>query len=218
VSTALRVQRAGRVEDPGLARLRAHLRRHNRRVLGITLLTLSVTVVLWVVLYGAVWWFFLLGSAATRPLDYHPREWPVMRNFAIGAVMLCVIAWMVRRMRPNEAPADHKSVWEHAMDVLLALPRLTLALMGTGLAAARLREPELEYAWDILQRLREQGKPVPVAELPIGHGDERMRERVLMALQVSDVIEIRPGDTGPMVRFRDDEARMIAETWVQLHR
>jgi len=206
------------MENPGLERLRAYLHRHNRRVLGLTVATFLIAAVLWVALYGIAWWLLLLGGTAARSLDYRPMTGPLVRGFAATGVVLCVLAWALRRIRPNQAPRDHKTFGEHFMDVVLAIPRLTLASLGTSGAALRLTQRELESAWDLLRRMEERHTPVPVQELPVEIPDASMRERVVLALQLSGIIEIRPSATGPVFAFRNEEARRLAQGRVRIRR
>lgn len=204
------------MEHPGVERLRAHLRCHNRRAAVLAFMIFAAAAALWMALYFVAWWLFLLGGTATKPLDYHPASGPLARGFAATAVLLCVCAWVGRRLRPNEAPQDHKSFGEHFLDVLLAVPRLTLAIFGTGGAVAWLSDSELDQAWNLLRRLNEAGSPVPVQELPVDIPDPAMRKKILLALQLSGVIDIHPTATGRVLTFRDDRARELAQERVRL--
>jgi len=204
------------MERPGIERLRAHLRGHNRRVLGLTIATFFFAAGFWAGLYFVVWWMFLIVGTATKPFDFHPVAGPLFRAFAATAVVLCVFAWVGRRMRPNEAARDHKSFGEHFLDVVLAVPRLTLAVFGTGGAAARLSDRELEHAWDILRRMNEGEKPVRVNELPVDIPNAGMRDKIVLGLQLSGLIEIKPSAAGPVLAFRDEHARRLAQERVRL--
>lgn len=197
-------------------RLREHLRLHNRWVLALTLLTFVAAVALWAGVYFAVWWLFVLGGTAVRPLDFHPEAGALVRGFATTALLLCVFAWISRRLRPNQAPRDHKGLGEHLLDVLLAIPRVTLAVFGTGGAAARLSDNELEHAWQLLRRMSAEGKPVPMQALPVEIPDPTMRNKIVLALQLSGLIEIRTTAGGPVLAFRNEEARRLAQEKVRL--
>ncbi len=199
-----------------MERLRGHLRRHNRQVLGLTVVTFLFAVVLWAGLYFVVWWIVLLGGAAVTSGDYHPLTGPLTRGFVATAVLLCALAWVGRILNPNEVARDHKSIGEHLMDVVLAIPRVTLTLFGMGGAAARLSETELEHAWNLLSRMNEAAQPLPVQTMPVDIPDAGMRGRILMALQLSGVIEIRPSAGGPVLAFRSKEARRLAEERVRI--
>ena len=199
-----------------MERLREHLRRHNRRVLALTIVTFAAAAALWAGLYFVTWWLFLLGGTAAKPFDFQPAAGPLARGFAATAVLLCLFAWMGRRMRPNEAARDHKSLGEHFLDVLLAVPRVTLSIFGTGGAAARLSESELEHAWTLLRRMDEAGKPVPVQELPVDIPDPGMRDKIVLALQLSGLIEVRSTSSGPVLAFQNAKARRLAQERVRL--
>ena len=204
------------MENPGKERLRAHLRRHNRRVLGLTILTSIAAIVLWAGLYFVAWWLFLIAVTVARPFDFQPVAGPLVRGFAATAAVLCLSAWIARRLRPNEAARDHKGIAESAMDVLLAVPRVTLAIFGTGAASARLSETELEQAWDLLRRMNESEKPIRVQELPVDIPDASAREKIILALQLSALIELRQTSLGPVLAFRNAQARRLAEDRVRL--
>jgi len=204
------------VDRHGIERLRAHLGRHNRRVLALTIATFAVAAALWLVLYFVTWWLFLLAGTVAKPLDFQPAAGPLARGFTATAVLLCLFAWIARRLRPNEAARDHKSIGEHFLDVLLAVPRVTLAIFGTGAAAARLSETELEHAWNLLQRMNDAGKPLPMHGLPVDIPDPAMRNKIVLALQLSGLLEIRPSATGPLLAFRDERARHLAQKRVRL--
>jgi hypothetical protein len=204
------------MESPGVEQLREHLRRHNQTVLGLTLLTSGAAIALWTGLYLVVWWLFLLGGSAVHPMDFHPGAGALVRGFGATAVCLCLFAWISRRLRPNEAPRDHKGLGENLMDVILAVPRVTLAIFGTGAAAARLSDRELDEAWRLLKRMDEENKPLPMQTLPVDFPDSRTRDKIVLALQLSGLIEIRPTSGGPVLAFQNAEARRLAQEKVRL--
>lgn len=204
------------MERPGIERLREHLRRHNRRVLMLTIAAFLIAAALWAALYLAAWWLFLLAGTAVLALDFHPRAAPVGRGFCAAAALLCLCAWMARRLHPNEAPRDRKSFFEHLLDMLLAIPRWTLLAFGTGAAAARLSDAELEYAWTLLRRMSKADHPILMQQLPAEIPDPAMRKRIVLALQLADLIEIRVASTGPVIAFRNEEARLLAQDRVRL--
>ena len=118
-----------------MERLRGHLRRHNRLVLALTIATFIAAAALWAGLYFVVWWLFLLVGTVAKPLEFQPASGPLIRGFVATGALLCAIAYFSRLRRTDERPRDRKSFGEHFLDVLLALPRLTLAIFGTGGAA-----------------------------------------------------------------------------------
>jgi hypothetical protein len=205
------------MDQPGIERLREHFRRHNRWVLGLTLLTAGVAIALWTVLYGLAWWVFILGGTAFSLSNFNPSGGMFFRGFAATSVVLCIAAWLGRRLRPNQAPRDHKGLGEHLVDLVLAVPRVTLSIFGTGGAAARLTDAELETAWLLLSRMDRSASPLPMQSVPVEIPDPVIRDHVLMALQFSGLIEIRPTSDGPVLAFQNAEARKLAQEKVRLN-
>jgi hypothetical protein len=202
--------------EPGIERLQEHLRRHNRSVLGLTLLTAGAAIACWTILYCLVWWLFILGGTVLSLEGFNPSARIFFRCFLASALLLCLGAWISRKLRPNQAPRDHKGAGEHLMDLLLAVPRITLAIFGTGAAAARLTDAELESAWHLLRRMDRAGGPLPVQLVPVEIPDAAMREKIIMALQFSGLIEMRATSDGPVLAFQNAEARRLAQEKVRL--
>ncbi len=199
-----------------MERLREHLHRHNRWVLALTIMTFVAAATLWAGLYFAAWWLFLLAWTVSRPLDTFPDAGPLIRGFAATGAFLCLLAWVARRLQPNDAARDRKGFGGHFLDVLLAVPRMTLSILGTAGAAARLSDQELEQAWLLLLRMNQAHRPVPIQALPVEIPDSAMRDRIVLALQLSGLIEIRPSSDGQVLAFQNDKARQLAQERVRL--
>jgi len=204
------------MDEPGIAQLKEHLRRHNRYVLLLTGFTFVVSAFLWAGLYFVVWWLFLLFGSAVKSVDFHPTGAPVFRAFAAVSVLLCICAWVSRKLRQNPAPQDHKGIGGHLVDLVLAVPRVTLSVFGTGGAAARLNDTELGYAWALLRRMDESNAPLPMQSVPVEIPNEAMRNKILLTLQLSGLIEIRTPRAGPVIAFANPEAREVAQERVRL--
>jgi hypothetical protein len=204
------------MHEAGIARLKEHLHRHNRYVLGLTVFTVAASAFLWGGLYFVVWWLFLFFGSAVKSTDFHPSSAPVLRAFAAVAAILCVFAWLSRWLRPNPVPQDHKGFGGHFLDLLLAVPRVTLSVFGTGGSAARLTDTELGYAWDLLRRMDESAKPLQIQMLPVEIPDAKMREKILLTLQLSRLVEIRATRTGTVLTFANPVAREVAQDRVRL--
>ncbi len=117
---------------------------------------------------------------------------------------------------PNEAARDHTSLTGHFLDVILAVPRVTLAIFGLTSATARLNDRELEFAWTLLRRMHNAPKPLPIQSLPVEIPDPSMRDKIVLALQLGGLVEIRPTLQGPVLAFRNDKARDFAQERVRL--
>ena len=59
-------------------------------------------------------------------------------------------------------------------------------------------------------------EPVPVQELPVDIPDSAMRDKIVLALQLSGLIEIRPTSSGPVLAFQNQKARRMAQDRVRL--
>jgi hypothetical protein len=206
------------MDPPGIERLRSRLRQHNRLVLCLTILTSAATAALWALLYLGVWWASLFAGVFRNPadLDYQPPTRMLIRGFVATGLLLCLVAWIARKARPDDGPVDHKSIAGHGVDLLLAVPRLTLAIFGTGAAAARLSEGELTMAWGLLRRMSEEEKPLSVQSLPVQIANPDERKRILLALQLSGIVELRTTASGQVLAFQNEEARQLAQERVRL--
>jgi hypothetical protein len=185
-------------------------------VLFVTVFTFAISSTLWAGLYFVVWWLFLFFGSAVKSVDFHPTGAPVFRAFIAVAILLCIVAWVSHRLRPNPAPPDHKGLGAHLLDLLLAVPRVTLSIFGIGGAAARLNDEELPYAWNLLRQMDEASHPLPIQSLPVEIPDPKMRNKILLALQLSGLIEIRTTRSGPVLYFRDSDARQVVQDRVKL--
>src|ERR1043166_9364201 len=123
-------------------RLRAIFSQHNRRVIGLTIATALVAAASWMLLYFIAYWFVLLALTAAKSLEAQMPPHFSHVFFAIAGA-LCVLAWWLRRISPDEYPRDKKFVWEILLDFILAVPRMTLAIGGKLSALQRLNEHKL---------------------------------------------------------------------------
>ena len=172
--------------------LRAHLARHNARVVLLSAATLAAAIVLWAVLYAIAQWLTLLALTIVRGEDTAlPRGFPVV--FAAAVFCLLAYAWIDRRLTPNDMPRDDKSVGEIAEDFLLAIPRTTLAAWSTLTAWQSLSASEFALAAAFLERLNRERR-VAMHSLPIDIPDEEARWRILFALQLTQIVDLRRED------------------------
>jgi len=175
---------------PVIARaLRAHFADHNFRVALLTLFTLVAAIALWFLLHAVLGWLSLLavttvkGTEARMPAFVEPVFW-------CGAAALLAAAWIDRRFRPDDRARDHKSAVEIAWEILLAIPRVTLAIGGTLSNWQSLSVHEIKTAAELLQQLMGNHR-LPLHSLPLEIPNDKLRLKVLFALQITQVIEIR---------------------------
>ena len=146
----------------------------------------------WAVLYGAAYWvtmFWIVvvhGTDAQPPASFH---WV----FLACAGVLLVAATVDRWLFPYERAVDERPPVEHFLDVLLFIPRFTLMVWGNLSALVSLKRSDWEHAAALLDRLRIEGK-VPLQQLPAQVPDETTRARILEALRVTQLIDLRKAD------------------------
>jgi hypothetical protein len=169
--------------------LRRHLAEHNLQVVLLAFLIAVASALLWLILFGFSYWMTLLffssvqGTNSAVPARFFPIFWSVA-----GALLF--FAWIHRRLHPDERPRDYKSPAEIALDLILGIPRLTLAIFGTLSAWQRLSPHELQLATSLLEHLgRERRLPLP--SLPLDIPDAAARFKILFALQLVQVIDVR---------------------------
>ena len=172
--------------------LRVHLAEHNRRAVGVVILNLFTAVAGWVFLRFVIQWlsvFFVTvikGMDAQMPGPIDPVFWP-------AAVVWVGIAWVDARFHPDARPRDHKSAGEILWECFLVLPRLTLAIWSNFAARQKLSPHELSAAAALVERLQQVQK-LRLSSMPLELPHEGTRYRVLFALQLVKVIDVRRQD------------------------
>jgi hypothetical protein len=171
------------------ALLRSHVRSHNVSVIAASGVALLVSGVGWLLLYGAASWFTIIGNTirmlgdAGLPASFHTVCFTV---FAIIMGFTALDAWLF----PHEEAIDRRTIFGHACDLVLFLPRITLASIYNFSAWARLPFGAMPYAARLLTRLRAEHR-VPMYELPLEVPDDAMRERILAVFELTQLTEIR---------------------------
>ncbi len=169
--------------------LREHMVRHNWQVLGFTLLTTGTSILLWAILYGGVYWLLLLVRTSASVTDWVPvRSYTLVFGAVAGALLFA--AWFDRTVAGSERVPDHRPMAEIFLDLVLAVPRTTLAIWGNLSAWQWLDREELDYAAALVERVVRE-KDVPLHSTPLDIPDDRTRERVVFALLMLRVLDIR---------------------------
>lgn len=167
--------------------LRAHLARHNRRVLLLAAATLVAALAAWVLLYFVSVWILVLGlSVLDLPNMRVPHGFWVL--YCVAALCAIGFAWIDQRLTPNARPRDHKGLYEVALEFLLAVPNMTLAVGGTLRAWQSLSDDELLQAGELLHWLGRE-KRVPLSGVRVQIPDPESAVRILFALQMTQVID-----------------------------
>ena len=193
---------------------RAHFAGHNRQVLLLSAITFVAAVLLWVVIYLFGYWLVLFVSTVGQGIDARvPASFP--KVFAICGVSLCLLGWIVQKIWPAYFPRDKKSAFEIFMDFILAAPRVTLAVWGNLSARLSLSEYEMEEAWFLFRTIGEHGK-LGVHSLPLEIPNAHVRSKIVFALQVAGLVEMRKNDEGAWLALQGDKARQLSRTTIKI--
>jgi len=172
--------------------LHAHLARHNLRVAALALVTLLLAAALWIMLYGLVCWLMLLALSAEGVTETGiPRTF--LRWFVGLALVSTAWVWFLRRLPRQEIARDSKHPVEVASEFLFAIPRVTLSTLSMISAWRRLSATELEQAAALIHRLADERR-LPLPSVPQEIPDARARERILLTLQVMQIIDLQKRD------------------------
>lgn len=178
------------LKPEGTARiLRKQLVQHNIRILFLAFGTLLLSAALWLLLYGVACWLILLAVSAGGVSDAEvPRRF--IRWFAGFALLSVVWVWLCRRLMPDERARDKKRTSEVVSEFVLAIPRVTLSVFSTLSALRRLTAEEREQAAMLIHRLSDEGR-IPLASVPQELPNPRSRDRVLLTLQLMQIIDLQ---------------------------
>jgi hypothetical protein len=156
-------------------------------VLSLAAGTLVASLAAWVLLYFVFIWILVLGLAVfDLPVERIPHGFWIV--YVVAAFCAVGIAWIDQWLTPNARPSDNKGASEVALDFLLAVPRMTLAVVGTLRAWLCLSNGELLQAAELLHRLCRE-KRVPVSGVRLQVHDPESAVRILFALQMTQVID-----------------------------
>ena len=198
-------------EPPVPAAFVRHLRAHNRRALGWTLACAAAAALLWAAAYLLIWWWVLLAVSVGFGIDAEmPRRFA--HAFASGALLCLVIAALWKGHPP--APAGGL-LRRGLLELLLTPARATWAALANLRAVCRLDRAGLEAAWALASALAGPGR-IEVTALPLLVPDPRVRDRALLALQLSGLVTLRPGPQGWFALLADEQARRVCSPKIRL--
>lgn len=170
------------------AALREHLREHRLNVLAASAMALIFSAIGWGVLYGGLYWITMFVQTTLHGGD---AGVPAVFHSAMGwcALGLMLAAMLDAYLHPHERQVDDRPTIEHIGDTLLFLPRLTLAVLQNFKVWPRISSAEIPVAAQLMDRLRLEN--VPLHTLPLDFPNKRTRVRILIALQVAQLAEVR---------------------------
>ncbi len=197
------------------ASLRRHFAAHNRRVVLLLFLSIVLVVVGWMLCYAFALWLILMVRTLAAPLDSAgvPTRFPLL--FALASLLLVAGLRLARRQN-IERPVDRIRWWQHLAQVVLALPAATLSVWGTFTAYQFLKPHEIESAWHLLRRIH-RDRRLPIQFVPQEIPDEEERHRVLVALQITDLVRLIQVGQEIRLLLHGDEARRIVGPRIRLH-
>jgi hypothetical protein len=189
---------------------------HNRQVIGVTVVLALMSLGFWAFAYCTIYLLSTLALTIFKGLDARPPEsYPIL--FAIGALASLLLAWFARRWLAT--PGARENVPRHLrwlLEIALAGPMTTLSA-GENLTAFRwLSASEMQQAWQLLHELGKAGS-IELHQLPALIAGPRQLEKIVMALQLANLIVIRQQGTGWVVALRDQSARTLSRPGVRLH-
>ena len=175
-----------------IAWLRRRFAQHNRLVALVAVLTLLVAAALWYLLFAILFWLALVFTSVAHGMDARPPDiLPALFIYAAG--LLVLLTWLAQSRFANAPLKDKKSPLEIAAEFLLAVPHATLAVWGNLSAWQRLDRREMEMAAEFLERLASERR-IPLHAVPLDLPDPQTRMRILLALQLIEVLNVTQSD------------------------
>lgn len=193
--------------------LRAHFFHHNLTALALAALSLAGAVVFWGLLYLGAYWLTLLASSMGGVDAEMPAHFSLV--FVAGAGALSLLAAWLRWRSPHERVPDHQPLWRILIDLLLAVPRMTFAAWGNAAACCFLTETEMTLAWRLLQKIAAERK-IDVQHVAVEIPDARARDKIVMALQIADLVYMKKTDEGFFLTMRGEKARALVVPKVRI--
>lgn len=180
-----------------------HIAKHNRHVLGLTFLSAALSAAVWAIVYAVVYWLYLLGATVYAAFFTNGEMTPpgsYRLIFGAVAFALVVSAWFDHVSVPDERPPDHRLKSEIFLDILLAVPRTTIAIWGNISAWQSLSREQLELAAALIERVLRE-KRVPLRSTPLDIPDDRSRDKIVFALLMLRILEVEQEDGEARLRL-----------------
>jgi hypothetical protein len=170
--------------------LRNHFREHNRSVLFASGATLVFAVVGWLVVYGLCYWFTIAFLTVKEGLQFKGTE-NFNRNF-FSSVLVLYAATLLDRwiFRYDSQAVDRRPFSETLLDIVLFLPRMSLAVFENFGVWVRLSERQMQAAAGLLELVRERGR-FALQEIPVVIPSERDSTAIVTALRIAQVLDAR---------------------------
>ncbi len=194
--------------------LKAHFASHNRQVILLAIAALVAALAFWILLYIFVEAIAMVAFTVSSGAEPHSAS-TLKLGYIAAACFVCALVFITQRFSRARMPRDHISLGAALSDLFLMLPRMTVFVWNGLRAWQRLDAREMRLAWRVLQRV-EQERRVSLSSLPQDIPDTRLREKVVIALQLVELVEIHPGEQGFYMRFTNDKARALCQQLVRI--
>jgi uncharacterized membrane protein len=174
-------------------RLREALRRkiaaHNRLVRLSTVASAIAVVFMWGAIYFVARWLVIFSSTVVKGIDATmPRRFE--RHFAMILGVWLMLGWVARKFRYFEKLRSEQTAGHVLVELLLAPPRATFAVVQNISNRIAFSEDDLIVATDFLAKVGRAGK-IRLTAATFDLPDEKQRGRVTTALQLLDLIYLR---------------------------
>jgi hypothetical protein len=177
---------------------RAILEEHDHRVLLVAALTAVGVVGAWIAVYFVAHWLVLLvATAAQGEAATLPHNLPEL--FLVVALALCAVAWVSKAGIRTLSPTDRVAGWRQVLDLLLALPRMTVSIFGTLGARTHLRERDLDVAWFLLRETVE-ADGMDIASFSALLPNRRKARHLGLMLQMAGLLQMEKEEEGFLIK------------------
>lgn len=183
---------------------------HNRACWAAAVFSLFGALIGWSLLF-ALFYVGALLAEGIRTGDLiltRPGSW-VYGTAAGGAALMLAWTALHRYLKRFQPPPDRPIIGGHVLpEILLLPPRMTLAIWDHLHARVPLKRGEIPEAWDLLLVIFDRGRaglPMLSQDFP----DPVRLSRFLLALQLTEWIDLHRGDQDWFYRVRSDEAALL---------
>ncbi len=191
---------------------RAYFLQHSRRVMGVAALTLGLSLLLWAGIYFLFYWAALFLITLIQGVDAAEPSGFAFR-FLVIAGGLCGWSFLRQALWPYPHIGDRKSAIAIALGAIFALPNMSVSAVKTLTAYRSLDEEDLFAAWRLLGKIARAGS-ITIQELPIEIPREATRRKVMMALQLTGLIQLQGGAN--RIRIANEAGKRLGQEYVRI--
>lgn len=198
---------------------RRRLAEHNRTCWTAALFSLFGAAVGWSLLFALFYVGALLveGLRAGDLILVQPEKW-IYWTAAGGALLMLAGTATHRYFKRFQPPPDRPIIGGHVLpEILLLPPRMTLAIWDHINARVTLTPGEVREAWSLLLAIFGRGR-ADLTKLSMDSPQPEHLARLLLALQLTDWIDLHRGVEDWFYRVRSDEAPVLRRLLPEMER